>query len=299
MNFLVTGATGFIGPKLVDSLLSAGHSVNYLARARTRELDSRAAFHCWNTSERPPLNSVPRMDAVIHLAGEPVAQRWTPAVKHRIYDSRVEGTRNLLAALRDLKHKPRVLISASAIGYFGDRGDEVLTEASGKGTGFLADVCADWEREATKAREFGCRVVPVRIAAVLGRDGGALPRMAKPFQLGLGGKLGTGRQWMSWVHVNDLVRLLTFAAETEDVCGPLNGTSPEPVTNAAFTKALGRALHKPAPWSIPKFAMKLAVGELADFLFDSARVLPEAAVRAGFCFQFPELNETLRTLLQP
>ncbi|MBV8808557.1 MAG: TIGR01777 family oxidoreductase [Acidobacteriaceae bacterium] len=297
MNFLVTGATGFIGRNLVDSLLAGGHSVNYLARARHREFDSRAAFHCWNTGENPPLNSVPRMDAIIHLAGEPVAQRWNSAVKQRIHNSRVEGTRKLVAGIGGLKHKPAVLVSASAIGYYGDRGEEVLTETSSKGTGFLADLCADWEREATKARDFGLRVVSVRIGAVLGRGGGALPRMAKPFRFGLGGKLGTGRQWVSWVHLNDLVRLLTFAAQTEEISGPLNGTSPEPVTNAVFTAALGRAVHRPAPWTMPKFAMKLAMGELAEFLFDSARVLPEATEKAGFSFQHSELNETLRSLL--
>ncbi len=297
MNFLITGATGFIGTKLVDSLLLKGHSVNYLARARKSEFDSRAAFHFWDTNGEPPLNSVPRLDAVIHLAGEPIAQRWTPAVKKRIYDSRVERTRKLVAAIGALRYKPGVLVSASAIGYYGDRGDEILTESSGRGSGFLAELCADWERAASKAQDFGLRVVPVRIATVLGKDGGALPQMLTPFKLGLGGKFGNGRQWISWIHIDDIVRLLAFAAESDPAGEPLNGGSPHPVTNAAFTKALARAVHRPAPWPIPKFAMKIALGEMAGFLFDSLRVLPEATQKAGFRFEYPELDGALRSLL--
>ena len=297
MNFLVTGATGFIGRKLADSLLEAGHSVNYLGRSRSREFDSRAAFHYWKPGENPPLNSVPRLDVVIHLAGEPIAQRWTSAAKKRIYDSRIQRTRRLVAAIGELRHKPAVLISASAIGYYGDRGSEVLTETSTKGTGFLADLCADWEREAMNAHDFGLRVVPVRIAPVLGREGGALRKMIAPFRLGLGGKLGNGRQWMSWIHAEDLVRLLNFAAETADVAGLLNASSPRPVTNAVFARTLGRAIHRPAPWSVPKFAMKLAFGEAAGLLFESQRVIPEAAEKTGFTFKYQELDDALRSLL--
>jgi uncharacterized protein (TIGR01777 family) len=296
MNFLITGATGFIGGKLVDLLLSKGHSINYLARARKPRLDSRAAFHHWDSNSELPLNSVPRLDAVIHLAGEPIAQRWTPAVKQRIYDSRVQSTRKLVEAMRELRYKPAVLVSASAIGYYGDRGDEVLTEESAGGAGFLAELCADWEREAARAREFGMRVIPVRIASVLGKEGGALPQMLQPFKLGLGGRFGSGKQWMSWIHIDDVARLLAFAAES-DGSGALNGSSPQPVTNAEFTQALSRAIHRPAPWSIPKFAMRLAVGEMAEFLFESLRVLPQAAQKAGFRFEYPELNGALRSLL--
>ncbi|HEX3683771.1 MAG TPA: TIGR01777 family oxidoreductase [Bryobacteraceae bacterium] len=297
MNYLITGATGFIGTHLVAFLLSRGDSVNYLGRQRSRSMDSRAAFHCWNPGELPPLGSVPRLDAVINLAGEPVARRWNSEVKRRICSSRVDRTRQLVSAISGLKYKPAVLVSASAIGYYGDRGDEVLTESSAAGSDFLAQVCVDWEREAMYARESGLRVVTVRIGTVLGREGGALKKMLPPFRLGLGGRFGNGRQWMSWIHVHDLVRLLVFAAERADVAGPLNGSSPEPVTNARFTKALARAVHRPALFPVPKFAMKLALGEAAHFLFASSRVMPERTTQAGFEFDYPELDETLRQVL--
>jgi uncharacterized protein (TIGR01777 family) len=296
MTYLVTGATGFIGRKLVAALLAGGHAVNYLGRRRDPALDSRAAFYCWNPGEKPPLNSVPPHEAVIHLAGEPLAQRWTSDVKRRIRQSRVDATRDLVSGYGELRHRPEVMISASAIGYYGDRGGEVLTEESRAGNRFLADVCVGWEREARNAEQFGIRVVPIRIAAVLGRDGGALPRMLKPFRLGLGGKFGSGRQWMSWIHIDDLVRLIRFASES-NASGPWNGSSPNPVTNAEFTRALAKALGRPAPWSVPKFALRIALGEMADFLFDSARVIPQAATKAGFRFEYPEINMALRSLI--
>ena len=297
MNFLITGATGFIGKKLVDTLLSAGHRVNYLGRMRSKDLDSRAAFHCWRADEKPPLNSVPRLDAVIHLAGEPIAQRWTEAVKRRIYESRIAGTRNLVSTIGELRYKPAVLVCASAVGYYGNRGDEILTEESSSGSGFLADLCVQWEQEAKKAQEFGLRVVPIRIATVLGRDGGALAKMVTPFKLGLGGKFGSGRQWMSWIHADDLVRLLIFAAENPTIHETLNGASPDPVTNAEFTKTLASVLRRPAFCTVPKFALKLALGELADVIFDSQRVLPKATERSGFRFDYGDLRNALEQLL--
>lgn len=297
MNYLVTGATGFIGSKLVKFLLERGDSVNYLGRKRSRTLDSRAAFHPWNPEELPPLESIPRLDAIIHLAGEPIAQRWTDEVKKRIYSSRVDGTRRLVSAVGGLPHKPGVLVSASAVGYYGDRGDEVLTENSSPGSDFLARLCVAWEDEARRATEFGLRVVSVRIANVLGREGGSLPRMLTPFRLGIGGRIGSGRQWWPWIHVDDLVRLLVFAAESPALSGPINGSSPNPVTNADFTKTLAAALHRPALFPGPKFALKLALGEMADFLFASSRAIPEAAQHAGFRFDYPELGGALRELV--
>jgi hypothetical protein len=297
MDCLVTGATGFIGSRLVSALLRDGHAVNYLGRKRSRELDSRAAFHCWNPGDKPPLNSVPRLDAVIHLAGEPIAQRWTEETKRRIHDSRVAGTQALVSAIGELPHKPAVLVSASAVGYYGNRGDEVLTEQSNPGTGFLADLCVQWEHEARKAQEFGIRVVTVRIATVLGSEGGALARMLTPFKLGFGGKFASGRQWMPWVHIDDLVNLLLFAARNESVAGALNGCSPRPVTNAEFTKVLAGVLGRPAPWIIPRFALKLAFGEMADVLFDSQRVVPHATEQTGFRFEHPDLARALESLL--
>jgi hypothetical protein len=297
MNYLITGATGFLGKKLVGLLLERGDSVNYLARKRSPELDSRAAYHCWNPPEKPPLNSVPRHDAIVHLMGEPIMQRWTDQAKKRIRSSRVDSTRQLVSAIADLKYKPRVLVSASAVGYYGNRGDEILTESSSPGNGFLAELCGDWEREALRARELGLRVVTVRIAPVLGRQGGALAEMLKPFRLGLGGKFGSGRQWMPWIHIEDLIRLFVFAAQNDTLSGAVNGSSPNPVTNAVFTRTLAKILSRPAFFAVPGFALKLALGELAGFLLDSLRVIPPAAEQAGFALEYPELAGALRSML--
>ena len=304
MDFLITGASGFIGQKLVTQLLARGDAVNYLARQRSKEIDTRAAFHNWDGKSVAPLNSVPRLDAVVHLMGEPIAQKWTPQVKDRIRRSRVQSTRQLVAAMAGLRHKPKVLVSASAVGYYGNRGDEILTETSMPGTGFLPDVCINWEYEAMRARELGVRVVIVRIATVLGSDGGALPQMLPPFRWGVGARFGMGKQWMSWIHVEDLVRLLLFSADGQEdvtvsgaVSGVLNGSAPQPVTNAEFTRTLGRALHRPALLAIPRFALNIALGEMSDFLFDSLRVVPKATQEVGFQFNYPELAKALAELV--
>lgn len=297
MNYLVTGASGFIGRRVVGRLLADGHSVNYLARNRATRMDSRAAFHVWNAEQPAPLDSIPRLDAIIHLAGEPIAQRWNSEVKRRIYESRVTGTRNLVAAIGKLNHKPSVLVSASAIGYYGDRGDEILIEPSPPGQGFLAELCVKWEREAFRAADSGLRVAVVRIATVLGKEGGALKKMLPAFRLGIGGKFGDGRQWMSWIHVEDLVELLLFIAGRSGVSGVLNASSPQPVRNEAFTRELAEAVHRPAILPAPRFALRLALGEMSDFLFASARVQPKATEQAGFHFRYPDLSEALRNVL--
>jgi uncharacterized protein (TIGR01777 family) len=297
MNCLLTGATGFIGTRFVANLLESGHSVNYIARQRSAKLDSRAAFHHWDRSDEPRLESVPRLDAVFHLAGEPVSQRWTEEVKKRIVESRVDGTRKLVAAIGNLKHKPSVLVSTSAVGFYGDRGDEPLTEKSAPGQGFLADVCKDWEREAVRAREFGLRVVLLRVATVLGKNGGALKPMLVPFRLGLGGKFGSGRQWVPWIHLDDLVSLYMFAAQSSSVEGPLNASAPEIVTNEQFTKTLGKVLGRPTLIPAPRFALRAALGELADFVLSSQQVIPQAAERAGFQFRYGRLEPALRSIL--
>ncbi len=294
MTYLVTGATGFIGTRLVKYLLARGDAVYYLARKRSTKLPSQASFHPWDLSDKPELNALSRIDVIFHLAGEPIAQRWSEKVKKRIYDSRIDGTRRLVGAIRELKHKPYSLISASAVGYYGDRGNEILTETAGPGHDFLAEVCRDWEREALHARELGTRVVPIRIAAVLGRDGGMLNAILPIFHLGIGGRLGNGNQWVSWIHIDDLVRMLVFAAENPNVTGVLNASSPQPVTNAQFTQALGLALHRPTFLPAPKFALKLAMGEVADFLFNSSRVIPAAAEQAGFRFDYPAIEPALK-----
>ena len=297
MTYLVTGATGFIGSRLVEHLISRGDAVYYLARKPSSKLPSQASFHPWDTKEKPELNALSRIDIIIHLAGEPIAQRWSDEVKKRIYDSRVDGTRRLVAAIRELKHKPYALISASAVGYYGDCGDEVVTEATKPGTDFLAEVCRDWEREASRARDLGLRVVPIRIATVLGRDGGALKKMLPAFRLGVGGAFGSGRQWMPWIHIDDLVRLFLFAGDNATINSAINGSSPEPVTNTQFTKTLGNVLHRPAFMPAPKLAMKLMLGEMADFLFTSLRVIPRAAEQAGFRFEYPTLEAALKASL--
>ncbi len=297
MTYLVTGATGFIGTKLVDRLLARGDAVYYLARRRSDKLPSQASFHPWDIANKPELNALSRIDVVLHLTGEPIAQRWSDEVKKRIYDSRVDGTRRLVTAIRELRHKPRALICASAVGYYGDCGNDVITEERRPGTDFLAEVCRDWEREAMRAAELGVRVVPIRIATVLGKEGGALKAMLPAFQAGIGGKFGSGRQWVSWIQLEDLVRLFLFAADNTNVSGPVNGSSPQPVTNSEFSQALGKALHRPALVPAPRFAMKLLLGEMADFLFTSLRVVPKAATEAGFEFKYPVLDRALQSVL--
>jgi uncharacterized protein (TIGR01777 family) len=234
------------------------------------------------------------VDVVVHLAGESVDARWTPSHKRAIRASRVDGTSLLARTIATLRPAPRVLIAASAVGIYGDRGDEVLDEESSLGTGFLAEVGAEWERAAEPARAAGIRTVHARFGVVLSRKGGALARMVGPFELGAGGKLGTGTQWMSWVAIDDLAAAVLFAIDSPSVAGPMNVTAPNPVTNADFAKALGHALHRPAVATVPPFALRLLFGELADAaLLASQRVLPRVLERAGFVFRYPTLDVAL------
>jgi uncharacterized protein (TIGR01777 family) len=282
MNITVTGASGFIGKRLVQALLVAGHSTNALGRKQSVEL---------------PTESLATADAIIHLAGEPVAQRWTPEVKQRIRTSRVDGTRNLVNALARQSRRPQVMVCASAIGYYGSRGDEVLTETSSPGSDFLAGVVADWEEAAEKAEALGIRVVPLRFGVVLGKDGGALAKILPLFRLGLGGRLASGQQWMSWIHVDDVIGLIRFALENSTIRSPMNATAQQPVTNGEFTKELATALHRPAILPVPGFALKLLFGEMAEVILGSQRVSPQAARSAGFQFEYPELRPALVRLL--
>jgi uncharacterized protein (TIGR01777 family) len=299
MTYLITGATGFVGKQLVEHLLAEGHSVQYLGRKRDRTMDLRAAFHLWeNPSGSPPaLNAVPRCDAVIHLVGEPIAQRWTPEIKRKIFDSRVKSTRNLVAAIATLRHKPSVLVSASAIGFYGDRGDQVLTERDHAGNGFLAELCTAWEREADLTSEYGLRVIKIRVGVVLGSQGGALKKILPLFRAGLGGRLGSGRQWVSWIHESDLVRAICWAADRSDVSGAVNGCAPQPVTNEEFTKTLAQILHRPAILPAPKLALRFLLGEMADFLFDSIRVVPAVLESGGFNFKYRNLRDALAAIV--
>jgi hypothetical protein len=228
---------------------------------------------------------------VVHLAGEPVAQRWTPEVRGRIRSSRVEGTRAVVNALSG--SSVATLISASAVGYYGSRGDEVLTESSAPGSDFLAATAIEWEREADR---FAGRVVKLRVSMVLG-DGGALKKMLLPFKLGIGGRIGDGSQWMSWIHLDDLISLVVFLIDTPRVAGAVNASSPNPVTNAEFTRELASALHRPAILPVPKLALKLLFGEMSQVVLASQRAVPAAACAAGFSFRFPEIGAALRDVV--
>jgi uncharacterized protein len=277
MKVLITGGSGFIGRAIAERLRAGGHSGTAVS-LRT-----------------PPGPAVfTGCEAVVHLAGEPVAQLWTAAAKQRIMNSRVQGTRTLVAALR--QQPPVVLISASAIGYYGSRGDEILTEDSPPGSGFLVQVAVAWEQEARAAEEFGVRVVTPRIGVVLGRGGGALPKMALPFRFGVGGRLGDGKQWTSWIHLDDLVALVEFSIATPAIRGAVNAVAPHPVTNAVFTQELAAALHRPAIFPVPPVALKLLLGEMSQVLLASQRVIPQEALRAGFQFRFTDAGEALRQI---
>jgi hypothetical protein len=297
MKCIVSGGTGFIGRRIVDRLLQRGHYTGVWSRRPGREKRTAVQSFLWDPLlGEPPEESVGKMDAVIHLAGETVAQRWNPEVKRRIRDSRVLGTRRLVDVIGRVQHKPRALVCASAVGFYGDRGDEVLTEASAAGRGFLADVCREWEAEAARAADFGLRVISLRIGFVLGKDGGALAQMAPAFRAFAGGRLGSGKQWMPWIHAGDVADMFVYAAENE-IAGVWNATSPNPVTNALFTREMGKALHRPAILPVPPFALKLAFGELGQHMLDSARVIPDAATKAGFPFRYPQVAPALADLL--
>jgi uncharacterized protein (TIGR01777 family) len=309
MSALLTGATGFLGPRLVQRLRAAGEAVSLLsrnpaqARARLGEPGQPGSIeaHAWDPAAGPPpLESFTHGGApvgqVIHLLGEPVAEgRWTADKKRRIHDSRVIGTRHLVSAIEALPAaaRPKVLVSASAVGYYGDRGDELLDEQAAPGSGFLPEVCVAWEREAERAAALGLRVVRVRIGIVLGEGGGALARMLTPFRLGAGGRLGSGRQFMPWIHADDVVGVLLHAAGHPGIRGALNAVGPAPVRNADFTSALGAVLHRPAVLPVPVTALRLLFGELAQVLLSSQRVVPRVATESGYRFAFPTLEGAL------
>ena len=296
MNITITGGTGFIGQAVVASLLAAGHSVTVLSR-RPREGTKPRYVQCNLESQDPPQNALEGADAVVNLAGEPVAQRWTDAAKRRIRVSRIDATRRLVDAIARLERKPSVLVSASAVGFYGDRGDEILTENSGSGDGFLERVTVDWERAADGAESLGVRVVKPRIGVVLGRGGGALAKMAPAFKAGVGGRVGSGRQWMPWIHIDDIVGLITAAVASSALRGAVNAVAPHPVRNSEFVAELGRALHRPALIPAPAFALQIAFGEMASVLLASQRVQPEVAMRAGYVFRYPELRPALADVL--
>lgn len=304
MKILISGSTGLIGSALVPALQGAGHEVTRLARptpgADPRQPESGGATIEWRP-ERGLLDHarIEGFDAAIHLAGENIAGRWTPEKKEAIRESRVQGTRLLAETLGRLERPPHTLLCASASGIYGSRGDEPLSEESAHGKGFLADVCRQWEAATDPAASRGIRVVNLRFSMVLAAHGGALAAMLTPFRLGLGGPLGDGRQFMSWVTLGDVVRAALHLLATESLKGPVNIASPHPLRNRDFASMLGHALHRPAIVTVPAFALRLFFGGLADeVLLSSQRLVPEHLQNSGFQFEWPDLRGALRHLLK-
>jgi uncharacterized protein (TIGR01777 family) len=298
VKITISGASGLIGRRLMKSLATDGHALNVLSRHAGTNMPGGVRLSVWDPPKgEPPAEAIRDSDVIIHLAGEPVAQRWSAEVKDRIRESRVTGTRNLVQALAKLPTRPSTLICGSAVGYYGARGDEILSESSAPGTGYLAEVCTAWEKEAMGAESLGIRVVRLRTGIVLDARGGALQKMMPPFKMGVGGKIGSGSQWMPWIHIQDLVGLIQFALD-HPVKGPVNGAAPYPVTNADFTKALAAAIKRPAIFPVPTFVLRLMFGEMAEVLLASQRVLPKQAEAAGFAFRYPQLAPALAELLK-
>ncbi|HEY3185874.1 MAG TPA: TIGR01777 family oxidoreductase [Solirubrobacteraceae bacterium] len=302
MNVTLTGATGPIGRRLVAVLRGRDDEVTVLSRRPDHAREQLGVeAHDWDPMSGPaPVAALAGRDAVVHLAGEPVAQRWNDASRRRIRDSRETGTRNLVVGLRDVAEgeRPRVLVCSSAVGYYGRHGDELVDEATPPGDDFLAGVCVAWEREAQAAADLGLRVVRVRTGVVLAKDGGALEKMLPFFKLGIGGPVAGGGQYLPWVHVDDLVGLYVAALDRETWSGPVNGSAPEPVTNREFSRRLGRALRRPAFAPVPGFAVRLLYGDMAEIVIAGQRAVPRRALELGYAFRHEDLGEALADALR-
>ncbi len=301
MKVLVTGASGFIGSALCDSLLVRGDTVVGLTRdpQRARATNPSVAWHAWEpTLERPPAEAFDGVDGVINLLGEKINQRWTDEAKERIMESRRTGTHNLVGTIAGLKQKPRVMVSQSAIGFYGDRGDAIADESTESGAGFDAEVVREWEKAAHEIEAAGVRLAIVRTGHVLDPSGGMLKQLLTPFKLGVGGPLAGGDQYVSWIHIEDEVGILLWALENEKVSGVVNSTAPHPVTNKELSKQLGHALGRPAVMPVPGFALDLMYGsEFGAVLKGGQRVMPRRALDLGYEFRFPELEGALKDLL--
>lgn len=301
MRVLITGATGAIGSVLADTLLARGDEVVGLTRdpSKARPKNPTVSWHAWQaTTERPPAEALENVDAVVNLIGEEINQRLTDSAKRRIRESRVTASHNLLQGIESASSTPKVFIGASAIGYYGDRGEAVLDEESTPGEGFMADIPVEWEAEQRAAEKMGMRLVLIRTGLVLADDSGLLKQLLPPFKMGVGGPLGSGDQYMSWIHMDDEIGLIRWALDDDRVSGVINATAPNPVTNKEFSKSLGKALGRPALFPTPKAAVALLRGsELADLVTGSARVIPRRAQDLGYEFQYPELDPALRNLL--
>jgi len=304
MRILVSGATGFLGSSLVEAFERDGHTALRLIRPQGGRLGAKGQQGL--TIRWDPVNgqleaaAAEGADALVHLAGASIAGgRWSRARKNLLRTSRIDATRQLIGALSRLQRPPRVILAASAIGYYGDRGDETLTESSPPGNDFLAALCREWEAEAARGKEFGARVVMLRFGLVLAAHGGALPRMLLPFRLGAGGRLGSGRQWMSWITLNEAIEVVRFALASAAFSGPVNTVTPQSVTNREFTRILAHALHRPAVFPAPAFALRLALGEMAEaLLLSSQRVAPAKLQQAGYRFAHPDLGAALYEVLR-
>jgi uncharacterized protein len=297
MKILITGASGFIGTALQRSLREKGHDLLLASRSEPRD----NSWIQWSVEEgfaKP--EKLEGIDAVIHLAGESISGlRWTDEKKKAIRDSRVLGTRNVVDTISERNQRPAVLIAASAVGFYGDRGDEVLTETSKSGKTFLAEVCREWEAESRRAEDSGVRTVLLRTALVMSKDGGALGTMLLPFKLGLGGVVGDGTQWMSWVSLDDHINAINFALESEGVRGAVNSASPNPVTNEEFTKTMGEVLYRPTFIPVPEFAVHMLMGEMGEaLLLDSTRVVPKRLTDLGFEFKFGDLKKAIENAVK-
>lgn len=298
MKILLTGSSGFIGSSLVAFLKERGHQVIKLVR-KSERLNSDERF--WDPAKGIiQIEDLQDVDAVINLAGDNISNgRWTEEKKKRIFDSRIKSTKLLCEALSILDQPPKVLISASAIGFYGDRGDLVLMEDSLKGTGFLADVCENWEKATDNAIHKRIRVVNLRLGVVMSPKGGALKTMLFPFKWGLGGKLGSGAQYLSWVALEDVLAIINFVLENEIIKGPVNAVSPYPLTNAEFTKHLGSIIHRPTLFSVPTIALRMLLGQMADeMLLVSSRVVPQKLVESGYVFKYPTIDSYLKVALK-
>jgi uncharacterized protein (TIGR01777 family) len=304
MRILVSGSTGLLGKSLIGTLERKGNEIGRLVRPQTGKGISTAGAGrtvAWDpVAGQFDSAGAEGADALIHLAGASIADgRWNASRKALLRGSRIEATRDLMNSLSKLKQPPKTIVAASAVGYYGNCGDETLTEASAPGNDFLADLCRDWEAETARGAQFGARVVSLRFGIILASHGGALPRMAMPFKFGAGGKLGSGRQWMSWLLLREVDSIVEFALATTGLAGPVNAVTPNPVQNAEFTQVLAKTLHRPALFPAPAFALRLALGEMADgLLLASQRVLPSKLESAGYRFQQPDLAIGLAEVLR-
>jgi len=299
MKLVITGATGLIGSALVDRLWNQFHSLVLLSRRPPTEIGvAKKEWFAWTPGAGGEWEkTIDGADGVINLAGEPIAgKRWSDAQKQKLRLSRIDSTRSLVSAIAKAQNKPKFLLNASAVGYYGPHGDETITESTPPGSDFLARLCADWEAEAKKAEAHGIRVAIVRTGIVLARGQGALKKMVPPFKMYLGGPLGSGNQWMPWIHIEDEIGLLVFLMENENARGAFNATAPNPVTMEEFARALGQALNRPSWVSVPPSVLALMVGEMADVLLAGQRAVPEAALKLGYVFKNPTIVGALEAL---